>query len=392
MKKHKKYFVGFCTMDREHLRSNPLFHSSLVFFEASYNEQGIKLPLRVVDSYGLYSHAIPGKTSLFDDPITFFSQKLGFYFRIRNSFSEWKQECIHDLCLGKGLSGRLFEMSEEQIEKIKLTIKEKIKAQDEYFFGLKDVGEKEDRYNSIIINEKIYLMEEEGLSREEAEKKAHSNIPIKMFNYPILGGEGYTCKVAGLDLIKSVSDPNNKKLHDRIELIRGNNTVPRFSYDLDQIVIDAYSANWEEKGTTNKFPFCEWEARHTDPQFSMIAVDIGGKYIDRQGNLVVLPKLTDKIKNIIADLKVIERLCQIYTQEDEFYRKWQADIHRLIKNFALQDRKQQEKNYNLAVAYLEKLFDDEIFEEKMNEKIPQNLTAAFNKVQNQYICKIYFSR
>ncbi|OGT53185.1 MAG: hypothetical protein A3E84_00950 [Gammaproteobacteria bacterium RIFCSPHIGHO2_12_FULL_42_13] len=342
-------------------------------------------PLRVIDTYGFYSHEIPTKKSFFQDPLAFFSQKLGIAFRLRGSYGEWQRENIHEVAFGKGLTGRLFEMDIEQFSVIRLRIKNKISEQKRYFQDNADIQQREELYyNSIVEHALKYFVS--GSDWTDAMKTARKEMPLPEFKFS-LTGHGHTCKIAALDMLASCYDTNNVKIHEIIDRLKGNrveNAIPRLTRGLDKIVIHANTDQWEVRGKINKYPYYDWNKATADEQFSMIAVTFGDHYIDTQGNFQAVFTINGKNRQLLDDLKTIGRLCEIYIKESKF-KQWHKKICHYINNIASCKNERQERIRAVyAEKYMTNLVNSDEFTLAVDNRVPPNLTKLVNGVLDRY--------
>lgn len=361
----KKYFTGFCVMNSVDLRANPLHHSCLVFFEANCNEYGqLQQPFQVVDAYGFYSHPIPERPSIFT-PVTLFAYAASIP-RIRGSYGEWRRENIHDLALGRGLTGRLFDMDKAQFDSIQNEIKATIDAQTTFFTGKSTVPEREEYYQQEVDRIATELTQS-GMDILAAEDQARNMLPVKEFT------PSYNCKVAALDMIESSYTNISKKMYDYIEGLKGGSVshiIPRLTYNLDDILIHAETDRWEVRGKNSKYPYYDWSLVQTDPAFHMYALDVGAEYIDKKGNSRFIGHLNEDEKAIVRELKIIVRLCEI-NQGDLDFKNWKRDISGLIKNIAGHVNKAA--HIQSAENYLSELVSDKTFIDKTTNKLPPYL-------------------
>lgn len=377
----QKYFAGICNMNDKDLRANPFHHSSLVLFRVDTDISGhVVPPLRVIKAYGYYSHPIPEKKSLFEDPFTFFSQ-MQISVRLRGSYGEWKEESIHDLTYGRGLSGRLFEMEESQILRIQANVAASMKEQQHFFEGMTDIQTREDYYQSIINNEVSILMQE-GMSYEAAHAQVKQDMPVRDFKFGF-HGDDYNCKVAALNMIESCANTENHLIAEQLTRLRKFAAVPRLTKDLKKIVIHGVTDHWTVRGNGQKYPFCSWDELAQSNKDELIVVDFGGQYVGLDGHVKNVFGLSSASLDVVDDLKMICRVCEINIEKSDF-REWHAMLTQYIRNIAASESVNQEVfRVQSAKHYLHRLINSEAFQSEVDE-VPTNLKSIVDETMFIY--------
>lgn len=392
---HRKYFEAFGVMDSENLRSNTFFHSCVIFLYADCDEEeNIKLPFYIDDSYSFYSHPLPYKKSFREEPLAFFTQKLGTNFRFRGNFGEWKRENIHDLSLGRGLTGRLFEKDPTQVLKDKASIQDAIKKQDAFLSQASTLIDREELYRNYERQEFLKLIKA-GVPEDEAAKKTKGIKPLPEFNSFPLGGGAFTCKTATLGIIASGFDAHNeehKLILDYINYLRYGSLsdnyinmferfltsfIPRRTPDLDELIFHCATNKWEPRGEKSKYPYCDWR---NVTERDLFAVTAGGWYVDLKGCMQPLMTLDEECKNVIKNLKVISRICEINIIEVAF-KGWHEKINHFLHKFATCTAANTRHIWAVAANdYLNKLISSRLFTEATQNCVPDNLRYLLDKL------------
>ena len=378
-----KFFTAFCTMNDKDLRANPFYHGCLVCMKAECNEAGVLTsPLQVIDAYGFYSHPLPSKKPLLDGILTFFSQYV-LSIRLRGSYGEWRREDIHYLSYGRGLAGRIFEMSESQVNGIIDNVNVKINQQNDLFHCTSDLQEREDKYQATINNRIVDLVNNYGMEMESARKKAREEtLPEFKFGFY---GDGYNCKVAALDSIESSFDKMTPELKSRIDSLRQNSAFPRYTKDVDNIIIHADTDQWETRGKNEKYAYCDWKKLNND-HASLYVVDFQGKYVAMNGEMKQLFCLSDESKKVVDELKSISRVCEInLNSPDPSFKQWYQEICQLMKGFAMcKNDNDQQIQIHHAENYLQSLVSNNENCDKLDASAPVNLHAWLDNVLDNY--------
>lgn len=395
----RKYFVAFGVMDKENLRCNPGFHSSMIFLYADCDdEENIKLPLRIFDCYSFYSHLLPYEKTFYEEPLAFFSQKLNLNFRVRGSYGEWRQEKIHDLCYGRGLTGRIIEMNVAQIKQLAKDIKKELLNQEKFLSTADNLIDREENYKNYARTVFLKLVRE-GVKPEVAEERTKDLKPLVPFNtFPSWGGAS-TCKTAILDKIANCHDrrtPEGKAILDYIYYLRYGSLpdnaffifprfltsfIPRFTPGLEEFIFHCSSDKWEACGDINKYPYCDWQSVNEGEIFAITA---GCWYVDVKGDTKPLFTPDSEITNIIKNLKVICRICEINIT-DAVFKAWHQEINQFLFNLAsCTDDDQQESSAKDASEYLGKLVSSDEFKTIIDSRVPVNLQPLLAEVLEQY--------
>jgi hypothetical protein len=381
----KKYFTAFCLMDSKNLRANMFHHGCLVFFEADCDEKNeIVLPLRIVDSYGFYSHPVPYKKSYYEEPLTFLSQKLVGNFRLKGSYGEWRQENIHDLTYGRGLSGRLFEMNIEQFYFIQTRIKDIIKKQEEFLATADNLIDLEENYKNYSRTEFIKLIKA-GVDPEEARKKTKNIKPLPEFNSIPFAGHPYSCKNAALTMMAECYASDQQNVIDYINQLKGfspTSVIPKWTNDLDEIILHCSSDQWEAMGNESKYPYCAWNK--IEDKKSLFAISAGSWYVDKDGCKTSFLTLNHHFKQIVRDLKLISRICEINISSINFNICHEKINHYLNNLATCKNEKQQLIRCANAEKYLETLMNCEEFIKESDNHVPVNLKSLFDDIINRY--------
>ena len=382
----KKYFVAFCLMDSKYLRANVFHHSCLILFEANCNQNNeIIFPLRVVNSYGFYSHPFPYQKSFYEEPFSFLCQKVGISFRLRGSFGKWKQEDIHDLAYGRGLSGRLFEFNIEQFYLIQTRINNAIIQQENFLSSADNIIDLEENYKNAERSEFIKQIKA-GKKSGEAMKIAKANTPLPEFKFSVTG-HGNTCKNAALEMIASCYEQDNKNILGYIEYLKGSsvtNTIPRLTPDLDEIIIHSASEEWVKRGNNEKYPFTDWKTTISGETNPVFVVMPGKWYIDSEGCVINVRSLSKDSIDIIKDLKIIGRICELNITDEKF-KAWHKKINHYLHNFSTcaNDRQESLRAVN-ASHYLATLINNDEFNNEIINQVPVNLKSLFEEVINRH--------
>ena len=278
-----RYFVSYAVFDSKHQRSNVLFHSGLIFYEA--DDQLKKIQAK--SAWGLYSHqAVMPKTrnplkQLWHRARKFF----GFTFRITGSYAVIKEENAAELTKGKGLTGETYEITQGQYQELLTSIeKDKtacIKAFEEHKItdplDKKQISRAEQAYKASLQSIAKKLLEEsksstsiKTITKKEAMRKAIQTCKIKPFNFSLFRSTSSVCKSDALKRLEKVLVKNNLNGHTkpffekRINRLKGPSplcSVPRYKADkLDPIVLSG-NGDIEVRGKRTRYAHLPWNEK-----------------------------------------------------------------------------------------------------------------------------------
>ncbi len=391
----RKYFEMYGLMDRENLRANPFHHSCIIFLYADCDEEGnIKLPLYVLDSYSFYSHPLPYKKSFSEEPLAFFTQKIEPHLRFRGNFGEWRRENIHDLTYGRGLTGRMFLKEKTQALSDIDFIQGLIAVQEKFLSQADNLIDQEELYRNYERQEFLKLVKA-GVKPEEASKKTKGLKPIPEFNSFPLSGGAYSCKTATLGVVErgyDKQDKHQKIILDYINYLRYGASsdnylfmfkrfltsfIPRMTPDLEEVIFHCSSEQWQARGESSKYPYCDWKSIKEGEVFAITA---GSSYVDLKGYLQTLITPDDDCKKVIKNLKAIGRICEINIT-DENFKAWHKKItHFLFKLATCRNTNQQHIWTVAANEYLNKLVTSDEFKAAIDGHVPVNLQPLLAEV------------
>lgn len=365
----KNYFVTFLYFDTKHQRSNKLSHLSIAIMEGEKNSDFHVSKMKLLSSYGYYSHRIPSmaERSTLEKTLEIFFRVT---FRIRGSYAEFKKEELINIDLGFGIEGGpIIEITPEEKAALEANI-QTILENEENFFGEIDLKAKEEVDNLIWpdnktkekkyielrdnLREKHYLAElekidnftnvgnvgpdllieetarESGLisaRRFEQEKlKLLKNIDLFEFD---LSPQGRTCKTMGIELvINSLSHNRSGQIRKLLlsELLTEGfytNAIPRLTKGISKFIFNSeqneYSSTfgkppfprrtWDDEGICCSLIFFE-ENKYTD----LNGVEHELKEIEYKKKYVLLIENLIHLKRLLNDFCSEENGNQMYIQ------------------------------------------------------------------------------
>lgn len=366
-----KYVATYCVMGQE-TGSNPLEHSCLLLSKMN----PVNHKLQVVAFWSFYG--VPTT-----DPEDSWKRKLKVYLKLdvdlQGNHGMLRVEELRRLCLGRGLRGTSFQLTQEEFESLQNICHSRLAAQNA---AIKEVVETqgllskpqektreyphEHRSRLIYDLEKIKAAEQ---GREPRLKPFEFKLSIGLWG-PHLANS-HTCKSEVVALLATVL---SKKQIDRLTENGNHPTVPKYSGPMERIYLHYTGPLRTHKKASGDIVHYPDHRDAGELFWTVPPQDIDALTADTFDLFYIDEEYIDEVKSIISTLQQLEQLCRDAVVPEQ-YQKYRSNlVARIVEcynNFAVISPKVQDQTVSGWRAFGLSLFSIPLNSEqrKLKEKI-----------------------
>lgn len=347
-----KYFVTFCTFDRE-AGANPLWHSCILF---SKMDETTKL-LEVVDNWGFYG--VP-TTQRDNSWLSQLKIKIGLDVDLIGNHGMLRHEEVRWLDLGRGLHGTTFELTQEKFDFLQQSCLKMAEDQEKAISevvdtqGIKGKSPKETRvYPHEQFSRIIYEIEK---IKAQQQQRASRLKPFELrWTWGSWGptlAESFNCKSQALSLLSLVL--SEEQIH-RLTDWGKHPTVPRYSGPNESIYLFSTGSLREHKKASGKIVhFRDGKDPDVKLYWTVPPQNLEALTQDTIDLLAVDDEYCDEIKATVRKLQQLEWVLRNASVPAEYQSIKSELLQRVIecyRSFAIVEPKEQTPKISGLLGY-----------------------------------------